>query len=364
MSKTKDRLVGIDLCRGLAAFAVILVHSGDETWGLPISNQAIQFRYLFYYAVPFFLAASFYLGTKRSPLVVDRIFWQKKLRRIIIPYLLWSIFYVISKTIIFGLGDQTDRVQDLLSDPLAIIFFGAASYHLYFIPLLFAGTILFSLANYVSKLSNSIVWLTVCSIISIVAYQLLIYTHNDFNLGTYTAFNHLLSQISLDSISYQPFRIFLVNLSWIVRCLPYFFIALLINHILKNYDYQWLDEKETVCAIFLFFLLIDIVGNRYLPTALNEITIAYSFLLFGITISRHIQDRNYLINNLGLCSFGIYLFHPFIKSAVDVVLINLFPQLTQNVSIFSMLLYSIPSFILSWAFVSLMHKSKFSSRYI
>jgi peptidoglycan/LPS O-acetylase OafA/YrhL len=27
----KQRLSGIDLCRGLAAYAVILVHSGDET---------------------------------------------------------------------------------------------------------------------------------------------------------------------------------------------------------------------------------------------------------------------------------------------------------------------------------------------
>ena len=50
----ENRLAGIDLCRGLAAFAVILVHSGDETWGIPISNRAIQFRHLFYFAVPFF----------------------------------------------------------------------------------------------------------------------------------------------------------------------------------------------------------------------------------------------------------------------------------------------------------------------
>ena len=71
MSKA-TRLVGIDLCRGLAAFAVILVHSGDETWGLPISSQAIEFRYLFYYAVPFFLAASFYFGTKKSSLKIER----------------------------------------------------------------------------------------------------------------------------------------------------------------------------------------------------------------------------------------------------------------------------------------------------
>lgn len=29
----KQRLVGIDLIRGMAAYAVIQVHSGDQTWG-------------------------------------------------------------------------------------------------------------------------------------------------------------------------------------------------------------------------------------------------------------------------------------------------------------------------------------------
>ncbi|WP_319421880.1 hypothetical protein [Pleurocapsa sp. FMAR1] len=73
-----SRFVGIDLCRGLAAFAVILLHSGDETWGIPITEQARQFRYLFYFAVPFFLAASFYFSTKKLPLNLSISFWQKK----------------------------------------------------------------------------------------------------------------------------------------------------------------------------------------------------------------------------------------------------------------------------------------------
>lgn len=96
MSET-SRAAGIDLCRGLAAFAVILVHSGDENWGVPISDRAIQFRHLFYFAVPFFLAASFYFSTKRTPLKINRAFWQKKIQRIVVPYLFWSLLYVVVK---------------------------------------------------------------------------------------------------------------------------------------------------------------------------------------------------------------------------------------------------------------------------
>ena len=362
MSKA-TRLVGIDLCRGLAAFAVILVHSGDETWGVPISNQAIQFRYLFYYAVPFFLAAFFYFSTRKLPISLDGNFWKKKLQRIVVPYLLWSSFYVICKTVIFILTNDTSQVKQLLSDPVAIIFLGAASYHLYFIPLLLAVIILLYLTNYLSNQQNSIIWLLILSINSIFIYQLLMISNNDFNLDCYTAFPQLLSLLSVNNMFYQFWRIVLVNLAWIISCLPYFFIALLINKFSEKNEYKWLYEKETVAAIFMFFILINIVGAEYLPGALNEIIIAYSLLLFGIATSQYISQAN-IISNLGLCSFGIYLIHPFIKSAVEIVLIKLLPQVTLKVSILSILIYSIFSFLISWVLISLMQKNKLISQYI
>ena len=362
MSKA-TRLVGIDLCRGLAAFAVILVHSGDETWGIPISSQAIQFRYLFYYAVPFFLAASFYFGTQKSSLEIDREFWQKKLQRIVFPYFLWSMFYVLSKILVFALSQDRDRLKELLADPLAILFLGAASYHLYFIPLLLAGTMLLYLTNYLKKRKNSLILLSLFSIVSIALYQLLIFSKNDFDLGSYTAFPSLLSLVDPNNFLYQPWRIVLVDLAWITRCLPYFCIALLIHQLLEQNNCQWLYERETVVAIFLLFLLIDITGTSYLPASVNEIAIAYSFLLFGIAVSPYISHNN-LITNLGLCSFGIYLIHPVIKSAIEIILVVVLPQATQSVSIFSMLLYSITSFLLSWSLIGLMQKNKMVSQYI
>ena len=381
------RLVGIDLCRGIAAFAVILVHSGDETWGLPISDKpngqgyaprasldatasfggcaslrAIQFRHLFYFAVPFFLAASFYFGVKKMPLVLKRNFWQKKFQRIVMPYLLWSIFYVVSKTVVFWAANDTEQVQQLLSDPVAIIFFGAASYHLYFIPLLLAGTVLLYWANYWYAQHNYFWTLSAFSILSLIAYQLLIVFNNDFDLGSYIAFPSLLRSVSPDNILYQPLRILLVDLSWIIRCLPYFSIALLLKTILEQNELRWVYKKETTTAIFLVFILLNLIGNKYLPTAIYELSIAYSLLIFGATVSRHLPDSS-LINNLGLCSFGIYLIHPFVKSAVEIFAIKLLPGITQSVSIRSMLFYSILSFLISWLIISIMQKDKLISQY-
>ena len=48
------KLLGIELCRGLATYAVILVHSGDESWGVATDPSAIAFRLYFYFGVPFF----------------------------------------------------------------------------------------------------------------------------------------------------------------------------------------------------------------------------------------------------------------------------------------------------------------------
>ena len=358
----QTRLVGIDLCRAIAAFAVILVHSGDETWGLPIDERAIQFRHLFYFAVPFFLAASFYFGVKKMPLVLDRSFWQKKFQRIVVPYLLWSIFYVISKTAVFLATSDKEQVQQLLSDPVAIIFFGAASYHLYFIPLLLSGTILLYLANYLSAQNNSFWTLSAFSIFSLITYQLLIVSKGDFDLGSYTAFPELLELGSFNSILYQLLRIFLVALSWIIRCLPYFSLALLLKVILVQNELRWVYKKETATAILLIFILLNIIGDKYLPTAICELSIAYSLLLFGITISQHLPDSS-LIDNLGLCSFGIYLIHPFIKSAVEIVALKFLPAITHSVSILSMLFYSIFSFLISWLLISILQKDKLISQY-
>ena len=357
----QTRFVGIDLCRAIAAFAVILVHSGDETWGLPISDRAIQFRHLFYFAVPFFLAASFYFGVRKTPLVLDRTFWQKKLQRIVMPYLLWSVFYVVSKTAIFLATNNIEQVRELLSDPIAIIFFGAASYHLYFIPLLLAGTILLYLTNYLSAQQNSFWTLAAFSIFSLITYQLLIIFNDDFNLSSYTAFSELLQLVSSDNILYHPIRIFLVCLSWIIRCLPYFSIALLLKRVLEQKP-RWIYKKETITAIFLVFILLNLVGNQYLPTAIRELGIAYSLLLFGLAVSRHLPDSS-LINSLGLCSFGIYLIHPFAKSAVEIMAMKFLPEITQSVSILSMLFYSISSFLISWLFILIMQRNKFISQY-
>ena len=360
MSKV-TRLNGIDLCRGLAAFAVILVHSGDETWGLPITEAAIRFRYLFYFAVPFFLGVSFYFGTRKLPATLDRHFWQKKFKRIVLPYLLWSLFYVITKTALYSFTNEGENAWGLLADPVALIFLGAASYHLYFIPLLLVGFLLLYLANYLSQQNWFI--LAAFTVFSLISYQLSVVHQNDFNLSNFTAFPELLQLISVDSLLYQPWRVALVYFSWILRCLPYFAFALLLNRLLEQNIGRWLYSRQTGVALFVICVVANTFAQQYLPRAVSEMIIAYSLLLFGISISKYLPNSK-AIANLGACSFGIYLIHPFIKSAVDILLVKFVPQITQNISIASILTYSLISFFASWLIVALMQRNKLVAQYI
>lgn len=72
------------------------------------------------------------------------------------PYLLWSLLYVVTKLAIAFLAKETAQIPQILADPVAIVFLGGASYHLYFIPLLIAGTTLLYLANYLNQVKYSI----------------------------------------------------------------------------------------------------------------------------------------------------------------------------------------------------------------
>ena len=169
----QPKLLGIELVRGLSTYAVILVHSGDQTWGLPIDPTAIQFRLFFYFAVPFFLATAFYFLPTKPDVVYSAKFWRSKVERILIPYVVWSAIFFIFRVVVFSLGRKPERLQQLFQDPLSIIFFGGASYHVYFLPLLATGTLLVLSIPLLARWRINTLGLMSIAIVSTVLYTLL-----------------------------------------------------------------------------------------------------------------------------------------------------------------------------------------------
>jgi peptidoglycan/LPS O-acetylase OafA/YrhL len=362
----KEKLLGIEFFRGLSTYAVVLVHSGDETWGLPITSSAISFRLLFYFAVPFFLAAAFYFMTANPEIGQSSKFWRSRLERLLIPYAIWTLIFLLFRVLVFTLSHQSNRVAQLLQDPILLIFLGGASYHLYFLPLLFAGTSLVLLMPLFNQFKPGKYGFLFLSIVSTFLYALLEITGNSFHLGTNVAFQGWLGSWNLNPQQHPLLRLGLVEVAWIVRCLPYFFGALTLNQ-LRNTS---LLQAGFVPVWAIAALLANTVGKLWLPGAVQEILLAFTLLLCGISSSSYFRGDKIpgwiasLVASVGTYSFAIYLIHPFVMNLIEPALGKLLPELMTFVSILSMLLLSIPSFLISWLVVFCFSQNQLMAKYL
>jgi peptidoglycan/LPS O-acetylase OafA/YrhL len=363
----QKKLLGVELSRGLSAYAVILVHSGDQSWGLPIDNTAIEFRLFFYFAVPFFLAVSFYFMTAKPEHVYSPKFWRSKVERILVPYAVWSAIFFVFRIIIFTLTKKPDRLQQMLQDPLSLIFFGGASVQLYFLPFLFTGFLLLLLIPLLEKWQiDTVGRLGVLTVLSIILYNALESSGNGFQLGeTSIAFKTLASDSHIDLTKNPLVRLILVEVAWIVRCLPYLSIALILNKLHLNK--RLFNVKFTVpLGLMILTVFCDTFGRMLLPVGLSEPLLAFSLLLFSIAISKYFRTSNVsnLIASVGACSFGIYLIHPFTMYLVKPLLSKVIPGIADHVSIFSMLIFSLSSFVISWIIVAYLTRKKIVIKYL
>lgn len=365
--ENNNRLLGIDLCRGIAAFAVVLVHSGDSTWeGYP-SQAAKSFRLLFYFAVPFFTATSFYFSAIKIERSTTLNFLKTKLSRILVPYIIWSAIYVLLRTSFFWFTGQEMRLSKYLDDPFAIIFCGGASYQLYFLPLILSGTTLFLFIRYFNKNIFRLRILVLMAAFSIFCNQLLIISGNNFHLGQYIAFKSITSVMSINVNNYAILRIFLVYISWILGCLPYLFTAFILKNIFHDRGHKYFFKKKFLIIFLLIFLIADtlgLLGLRVLPRPFKNFILAYSFFFIGVSISDFFDNKNYLIQSLGKCSFGIYLVHPIVMNLCKPFLQTIYPGIFDNVTIISMLTIAILSFIGSWLVVFLISRRNWCAKYI
>jgi peptidoglycan/LPS O-acetylase OafA/YrhL len=363
-ARSEKKLLGIELFRGIASYAVVLVHSGDENIGLPISQSAISLRLFFYFAVPFFLAASFYFLVSKPEIDSPRKLWASRLKRIIIPYTTWTVVYLVFRLIFFFKSHQLDRFWNLLSDPLGVIFFGNASYQLYFLPLLVTGTFLVLIPRYVQKIRTHYVLTCLLAILSLMSYYWLVVSGNSFKLNPNVAFDGLCRVIGWNLNDFPPLRLLLVQISWILNCLPYLFIGILLSPLCAQMN-QW-SFRDRLMTCFLCGAIIIASSPAVLPNipiVLKDILQAHCLLVLSILSSSYIKS-SWFVESIGACSFGIYLIHPFLMLGVKGVLTKILPALSNEVSVLSIMAVSIGSFVSSWIVVVLMMKNKWVARYM
>lgn len=345
----KLRLTGIDLLRGIATYAVVILHSDEGITVEPPGWAAIvQFSS---FAVPFFLATSFYLAIDRLYLSDRQYNLKLRLTRLLIPYGFWSIAYLLQKTIKYAIKNDFDKLLDLLQDPIALIFFGGAAFHLYFLPLLLAGTVANQWTERLIKNKINIQYLVLLAIVSLIAYELLLLSKNSFRLDLYTAFQELFKP---SIIAENPLlRISLVELSWIMRCLTYIFMAMILTQ--PTIKKVWVKIiSNNLIASIIVVLLLNIYGS-FLPESVYEVARGYAPLLIAVCLSTRLPHSS-IIPNLGSCSFGIYLIHLFIVEILQSLTKKIYYE--NQISTFSLLIFAGISFSISWIIVYYLSKQK------
>jgi fucose 4-O-acetylase-like acetyltransferase len=351
-----QRLIGIDLFRGIAIYAVVILHSDGVTKVIPPAWGMV--RNFAGFAVPFFLATSFYLSINKLYTKNSNYQLKPRLERLLIPYLAWTLVYCLYKITKYLIDFQPERLHSLFKDPIAIFFLGGAALHLYFIPLLLVGTFSIKGAEYFIKRKISLKFLGVILFFSLVVYELILKSGNSFQISSNIAFEPLLSSVNIDIRNHSLLRLLIVEFSWFLRCLPYILVAMIICHPASKIDLISLINCNFVRIAFLLviFLIFNGFGEKLLPESCYEIGRGYLALMTGIAVSRYIGKQK-LVNNLGLCSFGIYLLHLLVVDFLQVVMLKLYPNFTHP-STQVLVVTSAFYFFISWSIASFLIEKK------
>lgn len=350
----KQRLTGIDLLRSLAIYAVVILHSDEGILVKPMGWTAIsQFSG---FAVPFFLATSFYLIINKLYISGSHYPWKTRLTRLLIPYGFWSLVYLLQKSIRYLLKHENDKLIHLFQDPVSIIFFGGSAFHLYFIPLLLSGTLLIKSVDFLIKRLVKPSTIIVALLVSTFAYEILLLSGNSFQISASIGFQKLVESTIPTANQNPMLRILLGELSLIIRCLPYIFMAMLLNHHNISKKLLQLNTYSTLVLGFIFITL-NIYGNLFIPESLYEITRGYTTLLFAISVSTNLKEND-TIKNLGSCSFGIYLLHLLLVEVFQSMGNKFYAVTKIPVSTLTLLTSSVLIFIISWAATNLLMKKK------
>jgi peptidoglycan/LPS O-acetylase OafA/YrhL len=379
----KQRLVGIDLFRGVSAYAVILIHAGTLMLylGLPTNYWTTALRAVSSFAVPFFLASSFYLMTSKLYTNNEKSSISSNIKsrsvRLLLPYFYWSLIY-LGLRLVKALATSED-LSKLFQDPVLLIFLGGASIHLYFLPLLFTGSFLIIVAEFLAKRRISLLALVFLLVLSTIIYEWQIVSGNNFEFSTKFGIN-CLELASSCSVAFQSFtklifpngnnsqliRLLLVELSWLTKCLPYILMAMLLNHPYIKKRLDKFDIKHAlmflITAILIsIFWLLKTFEFLYFPESLYELSIAFSMLLSGICLSVNLKE-NYYLKNLGICSFGIYLMHYLVLTIYGVFVSKLPIEIVASSPILTMLMLTTLSFFTSWTLTSVCVRKKLLSK--
>lgn len=130
----RERIGAIECIRGLSMMGVVGIHVGSQYLMNPSANENLVaiFEVATRFSVPiFFFVSAFGIFYGMDDDFSYARFFKRRLRAVLLPYLAWSAFYIVHYTLLYD-----DRSILSLRTIAKYLFFGFASYQLYFMVIL------------------------------------------------------------------------------------------------------------------------------------------------------------------------------------------------------------------------------------
>ncbi|MDD9265772.1 acyltransferase [Paenibacillus sp. GCM10023248] len=303
----RPKLSEIDLVRGIAILAVVVIHATSGATLLPIGSvsQGVFFfiNKASLFTVPLFIWISglvlFYSYYDRWEPGMTRGFWTKRLRRIVVPYVLWSLFYYLYNQIMFHGTVRWDTVHFV-----KLLISGNASYHLYYMVIIVQFYILFPLLMTVVK---RFAWLRQALIPLGIGVQALFYViHNEvYPLPEYASlfvgYASLFAFGAYTGIHYEELTAWASrHRQWIRGLTGLAGAAFAGMMLLHQYGLMPVRHTWFELVLLVYCMAVPLCSLRW-----SQVRIAH-----GTKLSS-------LLAALGAASFGIYLAHPALLTLWD-----------------------------------------------
>ena len=352
------KLYEIQYARAFAMVAVLFVHfSSIGLVGSPL-DSAMSHGYglmnsIGRLGVPVFFLLSglvlFYTTNKR-PFNADTIktFYKKRIKFIIIPYIMISLGYFVSTWVVYYKYPLVDGIQLFIKQ----LFTGQAHMHLYFLFILIQFYLIFPFLFYVYKKSKlSVVSLLIVSLV--IQFGWFYLNKNYFEVSnrsiiflTYFSFFAFGGALGLyyerirETLSKATVKLFAILSFVIAVAIMYTFDRTARTGVMFSY----ITDGNVITT--LFDVLWTLLG----------ITAAFSFLVVGKWIvERQFVRTEKLLNRIADLSFGIYLIHPFFL----MIFIELQPANTPLVFHSWQIITAVAVTALSWLATVIISKNKF-----
>ena len=298
------------ILRGICVVIVIAIHSFIEPENLILKYFIIILRKIINFAVPLFIfLAGYYSKSKKS----YKEYINAKIKRIIIPYLLWNMIY----TLLFMFVNKDFSIFHNIH----YIFDGTRISHMYYLLILFILYLLTPLLNKLSDKKNRIKYLVfIIPVIMNILYITIGYIENNaFELQKYNV------------------------LHWI----GYYYLGIVTRKTTLKYNSKYFLNLSFVFLILSMLEGIFIYLNvKPFQLAISQCGIFNYFYSMSLILAMDINNNNNckkcnILSKIGDYSYAIYLSHFLILLLVNKIL----SLITIPYIIFSILSFIITTII-------------------